>query len=81
MIIAVVKWIDAETIGDSGWQDLEEMNEKSTAEPPIMQTVGFVMGDYSTHITITDSLGELECGHVTKIPVEMIKSIQKFNVE
>jgi hypothetical protein len=75
MSIVRIRWIDAETIGDSGWQDLEEVKESIETEPPTMITVGFVLGEYATHITLTDSLGTKECGHLTKIPIEMIKSI------
>ena len=74
--IVKILWIDAETIGDSGWQDLEEIKESIEAEPPVMTTVGFLLGEYPTHITVTDSLGTKECGHLTKIPRDMIRSIE-----
>ena len=74
--IVRVTWVDAETIGDSSWQDLDETLEASEAEPPIMTTVGFVMGEYATHISLTDSIGTKECGHLTKIPRVMIKQIE-----
>lgn len=74
--IVKVTWIDAETIGDSGWQDLYDVTVAFDTTPPIMKTVGFLLGEYSTHLTLTDSLGDKECGHVTKIPREMIKKIE-----
>jgi|2_EtaG_2_1085320.scaffolds.fasta_scaffold00402_17 hypothetical protein len=69
-----VTWVDAETIGDSGWQDLSDIQHIKEVTPPVMKTIGFVLGDFDTHITITDSIGEKECGHVTKIPKEMIRT-------
>lgn len=74
--IVKVIWIDAETIGDSGWQDFIEISLILDTTPPIMSTVGFLLGEYSTHLTLTDSLGDKECGHVTKIPREMIRSVE-----
>ena len=70
-----VTWVDAETIGDTGWSDLEEMRLVAVQEPPIMQTVGFVLYDSPTHIAVTDSIGLKDCGHMTKIPKTMIKSM------
>tara|TARA_R100000008_G_C3581481_1_gene168845 strand:- start:190 stop:465 length:276 start_codon:yes stop_codon:yes gene_type:complete len=65
-------WVDAETLGDTGWMDLTEAMESAKVEPPIMQTVGFVLVDHEDYVAITDSLGDKECGHVTKIPKVMI---------
>ena len=69
-----ITWVDAETIGDSGWQDLSDIQDIKEIKPPVMETIGFVLGDFETHITITDSIGDKECGHVTKIPKEMIRT-------
>ena len=72
--LTLIVWIDAETLGDTGWSDLEEMRISAAEEPPIMNTVGFVLADEATHIAVTDSLGDKDCGHVTKIPKPMIIS-------
>jgi len=73
--IVKILWIDAETIGDNGWQELEDLKSSIESPPPIMQTVGFLIGEYSTHISVTDSIGDKECGHLTKIPLCMIRSM------
>tara|TARA_R110000737_G_scaffold242413_2_gene253674 strand:+ start:577 stop:834 length:258 start_codon:yes stop_codon:yes gene_type:complete len=78
MKIVKVVWVDAETIGDSGWQDIADIHQIKECKPPIMSTVGFVLGEYDTHITITDSVGDKECGHVTKIPTSMINQITEL---
>ena len=70
-----VTWVDAETIGDTGWSDLEEMRLAAVQEPPIMHTVGFILYDSPTHVAVTDSIGLKDCGHMTKIPKAMIKSM------
>ena len=75
MKIVKVIWVDAETIGDSGWQEICEVGDSIESAPPVMQSVGFLLGEYDTHITITDSVGDKEYGHITKIPAPMIRYI------
>ncbi len=72
----IVTWVDAETIGDSSWQNIEDLSDDILKPPPLMQTMGFMLGDFPTHLALTDSLGDKECGHLTKIPKEMIKEIE-----
>ena len=72
MKIVEVIWVDAETLGDSTWQDIEEIKQRAKDNPPVMRTVGFVLHESDTHISVTDSLGENECGHMTKIPIGMV---------
>jgi|TARA_R100000458_G_C8274279_1_gene249215 hypothetical protein len=75
MKIVQISWVDAETFGDTGWQDLEEANKKSKEASPLMKTIGFVLYECESHIALTDSIGEKECGHVTKIPKQMVQNI------
>ncbi len=67
-----VTWIDAQTTGDSGWGDLEEMKEEALTSPPVIVTLGYVLHDCETHVALTETIGPAECGHVTKIPKGMI---------
>ena len=76
-----VEWVDAETIGDSTWMDIEEAKERAKERPPHMRTVGFLLHVGKDFITLTDSLGSNETGHLTKIPLLMIKRKQKYRVE
>ena len=62
--------------GDSGWQDLEEMKSRAENVPPVMRTVGFVLFETDSHISITESLGNDVCGHVTKVPTGMIRDLE-----
>ena len=71
--IVEIFWVDAETLGDSGWMDLTEAMESAKVPPPIMRSVGFVLVDHEDFIAITDAVGAKECGHVTKIPTHMIQ--------
>jgi len=67
-----VTWIDAQTLGDSTWSDLEEMKEEALTTPPTIHTIGYVLCNCDTHIALTETIGPEECGHVTKIPKGMI---------
>jgi len=69
-------WVDAETLGDTGWMDLTEAKEAASVPPPIMRSVGYVLVSNDDWVAITDAIGDKECGHVTKIPVYMIKRRQ-----
>ena len=72
MKLIKIKWIDAETVGDCNWQDIEEIKEMSKKNPPVMESVGFVLYESDSHISIIDSHGEDVCGHLTRIPKGMI---------
>ena len=74
--VIIIRWIDAVTQGDCNWQDLEETSEDAQSKPPEMTTVGVVLASKETHISVTDSIGEDECGHMTKIPLGMIREIR-----
>ena len=78
MKIIKIEWVDAETIGDNAWQELEGAIEYAKNDPPIMITVGFLLHECGTHMSVTESVGSQECGHVTKIPVEMIKTMKEL---
>jgi hypothetical protein len=76
--VVVIKWVDAVTEGGVGWSDLDETMTSAETAPPIMATVGIILHSCPTHVSVTDSKGEAECGHMTKIPREMIKDISKL---
>ena len=73
--LVVINWKDAETFGDSGWTTLTEAKTAAAIAPPIMSSVGWVLHSDENYIAITSDLGPEECGHLTKIPLEMVVSI------
>jgi hypothetical protein len=79
MKIVKVIWVDAETVGDCNWQDFNEIKLIAKNDPPLMQSVGFVLHDCESHISIVDSVGEEDCGHLTKIPKKMIKEVVELS--
>ena len=75
-----VIWIDAMTIGDCNWGDLEEMMEDALTSPPTIVTIGFVLHECDSHISLTETIGPAECGHMTKIPKGMIVENKQLTV-
>ncbi len=71
-----IRWIDASTSGGPGWVSLEDAMEFAEQDPPIMETVGYVLHEVNDpkfgYIVMTDTLGEDECSSVHKIPYVMI---------
>ena len=74
-LMAKVTWIDAETTGDTAWQSLEEIKVEAVKPPPIMTTIGWVLHDCPTHLSLVDTLGPEDCSMMHKIPKEMIRQI------
>tara|TARA_R100000655_G_scaffold71369_2_gene109754 strand:+ start:10159 stop:10401 length:243 start_codon:yes stop_codon:yes gene_type:complete len=72
MKVVKINWIDAQSIGDCNWQDYSEIKELAKESPPIMQSVGFLIYECETHVSIVDSIEKDVCGHLTKIPIAMI---------
>jgi len=73
--IAEVIWVDAEDIGDVGWNDLDELLTKAAEPCPTMRSVGFVLHHDDSHISLLSTIGPQECGSLEKIPAEFLKSV------
>ena len=73
--IAEVVWIDAEEIGDVGWNDLEELQTKAEEPCPTMRSVGYVIHHSESHIALISSIGPEECGSLEKIPAEFLREV------
>jgi len=70
-----IKWLDALTVGDSRWQCKEDIDNILEDQPPLMHTIGFLLYKCDVHVCVTDSIGENEYGHMTKIPIGMIQEL------
>ena len=73
--LAECVWEDAEEIGDIGWNDLEELLEAAEEPCPTMHTVGYVIYEGDSHISIVSTIGPEECSRIEKIPRSFIKSL------
>jgi len=73
--IAEVIWIDAEEIGDIGWNDLTELQKKADEPCPTMRSIGYVIHHSPSHISLLSSIGPVECGSLEKIPAEFLREV------
>ena len=73
--IAEVVWVDAEEVGDIGWNELDELLEKAAEPCPVMRSVGYVLHHSEEHISLISTIGPDECGSLEKIPAEFLKSV------
>lgn len=71
-----IKWVDASSHGGPGWVDLDDALEFAQVDPPIMETVGYIIYEVNDPVrgwvAVTDTLGGSECSTVHKIPYVMI---------
>ena len=81
MEMVLINWVDAETTGDTAWQNLEEIKTDAIKPPPIMTTIGFLLHDCETHLAVVDTYGPEDCSMMHRIPKEMIKSVSKLQIE
>ena len=70
-----ISWTDAETYGDTSWIKLEEGIEQANTPPPVMESVGWVLYQDENYIALTSDIGREECGHITKVPMSMVVSL------
>jgi hypothetical protein len=73
--IVKICWEDAITSAEAGWTTVADAMEVATTPLPQMLTVGYVLHDNESWISVTDSVGNDEFGQVTKIPKQLIISI------
>jgi hypothetical protein len=79
--IAKVTWIDAEEIGDVGWNSLTEAKKKAKTPCPTMISVGHVLYEGKDHISLISTLGEKECSSLEKLPLSFVVKIERLEVK
>ena len=71
-----VLWRDAEEVGDVGWNDLEEMLEAARDPCPLVYSVGYLVHDSETHISLIRAFHSEGCSTVEKIPKRFIENLE-----
>lgn len=71
MKLVLVKWIDAVT-KDIGWRKIEDIKKQ---KPDKCETVGWIIKQTKSHVTIVSTIGGDECDGDITIPLGMIKEI------
>ena len=81
MQLVEITWVDAEEYGEVGWNCLKEIKRYAKKSCPVMKTVGYVLYESKTHISVVSSIGSEECSTVHKIPQEFIVSVREIDTE
>jgi len=71
-----VTWVDAEEVGQVGWNDLEEMIEEAEKPCPIVRSVGYLVFCSETHISLIRAFYSEGCSTVEKIPKRFIENLR-----
>ena len=70
-----VVWVDAQELGEIGWNDLKEQLKLAKKPCPTMRNIGYEIYRDDDHISLLHSVGKEECSSVEKIPTSFIKDI------
>ena len=73
-----IVWVDAEEIGDVGWNSLKEMKAAARKPCPTMHTVGYVLHEGPYHIAVVSTIGDPDSSSLNKIPTAFIKEIREL---
>lgn len=79
--IAKVTWIDAEEIGETGWNDLKEAVKKAKEPCPTMCSVGYVVHENDHHVALLSTIGPDVCSTLEKIPMSFVVKIEYLEVK
>jgi hypothetical protein len=73
--IVEVVWVDAEEKGDVGWNEVRAQLRYAKTLPPVMHTVGYLVHQCESHVSLLSTIGQDECSTLEKIPAGFIKRI------
>jgi hypothetical protein len=75
-LLVEVIWTDAEECGSVGWNDPEETLAESKVDCPTVHSVGYVLHDSESHISLIRSYHDNGMSSVEKIPKGFIRLIR-----
>jgi len=74
--IVEVLWRDAVEIGDSAWNDIDEMLEEASQPCPLVRSVGYLVYDGEAHISLIGGFHDEQAGRVEMIPKGCIEALR-----
>ena len=77
--VVEVTWVDAEEVGDTGWNNLKGQLMDAKKPCPVMKTVGYVVYESKTHISLLSSIGADNASTLEKIPMSFVVDIKKLD--
>ena len=73
-----VVWVDAEEIGETGWNNLKSQLKDAKKPCPTMNSVGYVVHQNKNHISLLSTMGKDLASTLEKIPTGFIVEINKL---
>jgi hypothetical protein len=74
--IVEVIWVDAIEVGDIGWNDPDESISEAQKDCPIVHSVGYIIFESDSHISLIRSWHSDGYSSVEKIPKGFIRDIR-----
>jgi len=76
--IVEVIWVDAEEIGETGWNNLKSQIRDAKKPCPKMKSVGYLVYQNDKHISLLSTVGKDLASTLEKIPSGFIIEINKL---
>mgnify|MGYP003647173436 CR=1 FL=1 len=76
--VVEVIWVDAEEVGDTGWNNLKGQLRESKKPCPVMKSVGYCIYRSETHISVLSSMGKENASTLEKIPMSFVVQIKNL---
>jgi hypothetical protein len=74
MKLVLIEWLDAVT-DDAGWKKIEDVKK---TRPPVCKSVGWILKETKTHITIAATIHGDDCDGDVTIPRGMIRKVTEL---
>ena len=76
--IVEVVWVDAEELGDTGWNNLKSQLRDAKKPCPVMKSVGYLVYQSEKQVSILSTMGKDLASTLEKIPTGFIVEINKL---
>ena len=76
--IVEVVWVDAEEIGETGWNDLKGQLRDAKKPCTVMNSVGYLVFQNDKHVSLLSTIGKDLASTLEKIPSGFIVEINKL---
>ena len=73
--IVQVTWVDAEEVGETGWNNLKGQLRDAKKLCPVMKSVGYCVHRSKTHISLLSTVGKDLASTLEKIPMSFVTSV------
>ena len=76
-----VVWVDAEELGETGWNNLKSQLRDAKKPCPQMKSIGYLVFQNDKHISLLSTMGKDLASTLEKIPMSFVVEINKLTKE